>query len=138
MEPRPQSMYKAGFKQKSDKAGFLAGREAVTYPVQCSPKEYLTCTNPRFSCLSLQMREEREKKCQPHSSAERSSASAQSIADPLLEGASEVSSHPKTAEVTKKGCGPAALAEHITTSGIEGSSSQPCTGPPRWSPAGVA
>lgn len=40
------------------------------------------------------MREEREKKCQPPSSAECSSASAQSIADPLLEGASEVSLHP--------------------------------------------
>lgn len=55
----------------SNKAGFLSGRKAVMYPVQCSPKVYLSCTNPGVSCLSLHVRgEEREKKRQPHSSVE--------------------------------------------------------------------
>lgn len=76
-------------------------------------------------------REEREKKCQPHSSAERnSSASARSIADPLLEGPSEVSPHPKAAEVTERGCSPAISAERVTTSGTEDSSAQTCVGQP--------
>ena len=39
--------------------------------------------------------------------------------------------------MTESGCSPVALAEHVTTSGTEDSSTWPCTGPPRGSPAGT-